>query len=133
MKRDCLIGYYASMLIFGRLMVSSDPFEVQVLFLFLFLYCTLQLLYFSGLRIVEMECDCLIAHGASMLIFECLMVLSHPFEVQVLFLFLLMCCTFQLHACELVLQQMKQKHFFIFMYVRSSVAQLLEALFPSSY
>ena len=41
MKRDCLIAYYASMLIFGRLMVSSDPFEVQVLFLFLFLYCTL--------------------------------------------------------------------------------------------
>ena len=81
MEHGCLIAYGASMLIFGRLMISSDPFEVQVLFLFLFMYCTLQLLYFSGLRIGEMECDCLIAHGANMLIFECLMVLSHPFEV----------------------------------------------------
>lgn len=33
MERDCLIAYGASMLIFERLMVSSDPFEVQVLFL----------------------------------------------------------------------------------------------------
>lgn len=31
MERDCLIAYGASMLIFERLMVSSDPFEVQVL------------------------------------------------------------------------------------------------------
>lgn len=30
MERDCLIAYGASMLIFERLMVSSDPFEVQV-------------------------------------------------------------------------------------------------------
>lgn len=31
MERDCLIAYGASMLIFERLMISSDPFEVQVL------------------------------------------------------------------------------------------------------
>ena len=30
MERDCLIAYGASMLIFERLMISSDPFEVQV-------------------------------------------------------------------------------------------------------
>lgn len=30
MERDCLIAYGASMLIFERLMLSSDPFEVQV-------------------------------------------------------------------------------------------------------
>lgn len=30
MERDCLIAYGASMLIYERLMVSSDPFEVQV-------------------------------------------------------------------------------------------------------
>lgn len=31
MERDCMIAYGASMLIFERLMLSSDPFEVQVL------------------------------------------------------------------------------------------------------
>lgn len=31
MERDCLIAYGASMLIYERLMLSSDPFEVQVL------------------------------------------------------------------------------------------------------
>ncbi|KAH7548442.1 hypothetical protein JRO89_XS14G0130400 [Xanthoceras sorbifolium] len=30
MERDCLIAYGASMLIFERLMISSDPFEVQI-------------------------------------------------------------------------------------------------------
>lgn len=30
MERDCLIAYGASMLIYERLMLSSDPFEVQV-------------------------------------------------------------------------------------------------------
>ncbi|CAJ2657289.1 unnamed protein product [Trifolium pratense] len=30
MERDCLVGYGASLLIFERMMLSSDPFEVQV-------------------------------------------------------------------------------------------------------
>jgi len=30
MERDCLIAYGASMLIFERLMLSSDSYEVQV-------------------------------------------------------------------------------------------------------
>lgn len=32
MERDCLIAYGASMLIYERLMLSSDPFEVQVIY-----------------------------------------------------------------------------------------------------
>nr|POF03235.1 dna-directed rna polymerase iii subunit 2 [Quercus suber] len=37
----------------------------------------------GGLRVGEMERDCLIAYGASMLVFERIMISSDPFEVQV--------------------------------------------------
>ncbi|PHT63356.1 hypothetical protein T459_32720 [Capsicum annuum] len=37
----------------------------------------------GGLRVGEMERDCLLAYGASMLIYERLMLSSDPFEVQV--------------------------------------------------
>jgi hypothetical protein len=39
--------------------------------------------YCAGLRLGEMERDCLIAYGASMMILERLMISSDQFEVQV--------------------------------------------------
>lgn len=53
MERDCLIAYGASMLIFERLMVSSDPFEVQVLLFictYVFPFCSFIVLFFLFTR-----------------------------------------------------------------------------------
>lgn len=38
---------------------------------------------FAGLRLGEMERDCLIAYGASMMILERLMISSDQFQIQV--------------------------------------------------
>lgn len=50
MERDCLIAYGTSNLIYERLMISSDPFEVQVCHIFfLIAYLVVFLLSFSCL------------------------------------------------------------------------------------
>lgn len=42
MERDCLIAYGASSLIYERLMLSSDPFEVQVSALPFLMFCCIK-------------------------------------------------------------------------------------------